>query len=226
MLCSRCSAIIKPVVAIDIDGTLGNYHGHFLAFAQAYLGLRVITTNQPGYGGGEPFRDWFCREFRTDVTTFRQIKLAYRQGGMKRTMPPEPGCSVLVHALRTAGAEVWLTTTRPYLRLDNIDPDTRFWLNQQSIEFDGMLYDEDKYKLLGELVDPNRVVAVLDDLEEQCDAAAVIFGPDVPILRRNDYNRDMSLVTPEVNDLREALGIINQRVQLWKEQHNVCAHTA
>lgn len=222
MLCSRCSAVVKPVVAVDIDGTLGDYHGHFLTFAQAYLGLRPVPMSR--YGGAEPFRDWFCREFGTDVTTFRQIKLAYRQGGMKRTMPPEPGCSVLIHGLKTCGAEVWLTTTRPYLRLDNIDPDTRFWLDQHCISFDGMLYDEDKYKLLAELVEPARVVAVLDDLEEQCAAAANMFGYEVPILRRNQYNGDAEKVINEVYDLREALGLINKLIEVWKEQH-VCTHS-
>jgi hypothetical protein len=219
MLCSRCSAVIKPVVAIDIDGTLGDYHGHFLRFAQAYLGLRTITTSQPGYSGAEPFRDWFCREFRTDLTTFRQIKLAYRQGGMKRTMPPIKGCSTLVCMLRAAGAEVWLTTTRPYLRLDNVDPDTRFWLQQHSIEFDGMLYDEDKYKLLAERVEQARVVAVLDDLPEQYDSAAEQFGVDVPILMLNGYNSGVSrrVMTKKLND---ASVIIKRRIVDWSKLHD------
>lgn len=221
MLCTACSTVIKPVVAIDIDGTLGDYHAHLIRFAEAYMGMPIgsVAQHQRPYEGGEKFSAWFCREWGMDLTTFRQIKLAYRQGGQKRSMPPYTGCNVLVNSLRRAGVEVWLTTTRPYLRLDNIDPDTRFWLAKHGIEFDGILYDEDKYKVLAERIAPSRVVSVLDDLSEQCEWAAEVFGDEVPIVRATVYNREASRSYRYVTALPEALSVIQNDVRQWQDQH-------
>ena len=219
MRCSNCSIVLTPIVAIDIDGTLGNYHAHLARFAEAYMGMNPgESARYQKYHGAEKFSEWFCREWQVDITTFRQIKLAYRQGAQKRSMPPYTGCTLLVSALRSAGAEVWLTTTRPYLRLDNVDPDTRFWLAKHAIEYDGILYDEDKYKILAERVAPERVVAVLDDLPEQYDAAVDVFGKGVPILRHTIYNRDVRRAT-SITGLDEACQVIRPRIDEWKEQH-------
>src|SRR5262245_39208577 len=118
MRCSHCSMPVKPIVSFDIDGTLGDYHGHFANFAQGYLG-RSLPRDFPG---GD-----FSEYLRIDKGTYRQIKLAYRQGGMKRTMPAYNRMGHIVQLAKEWGCEVWLMTTRPYLRLDNVDPDTRFW---------------------------------------------------------------------------------------------------
>lgn len=112
----------KPIVAIDIDGTLADYHGYFLNFASQYLGRAMPSPSQINPG-------MRLSEFMgIDHDTYRQVKLAYRQGGLKRSMPAFPGAKELCQSVIDAGAELWICTTRPYLRLDNIDPDTREWL--------------------------------------------------------------------------------------------------
>lgn len=163
MLCSQCSAPVRPVVAVDIDGTLGNYHEHFHAFAEAYVGHAL----PPWYPGGGEFSDHLA----LDKRVYRDIKLAYRQGAQKRSMPVYPGAVRFMATLEALGLEVWICTTRPYMRLDNIDPDTREWMERNSIHYDAMVYDDDKYKQLIELVNPARVLAVIDDLYEQCELA-------------------------------------------------------
>src|SRR5215469_14479212 len=86
--CSDCHQEIKPVVAIDIDGTLGDYHDHFINFAVQWLGFGYEKPRgSKAYDGSESHRDWFTRVMGVDVTTFRAIKLAFRQGGMTRIMP-------------------------------------------------------------------------------------------------------------------------------------------
>jgi hypothetical protein len=215
MLCSECSKAVKPVVAVDIDGTLGDYHGHFIRFAASYLGVKSPSFDYYGVG---LFKTWFIERYKIDERTWYDIKLAYRQGGMKRSMPVYPGAAMLCHMIRSAGAELWLTTTRPFLRLDNVDPDTRFWLDQQAIEYDGLLYDEDKYKVLAERLDGRRVVAVLDDLPEQFEAASSAFHWKVPLLRRNPYNTAV-VCEQTVKDLGKAWPIIAERIDRWKELH-------
>lgn len=217
MLCSKCGTTIRPVVAVDIDGTLGDYHGHFFRFAKGYLGRDVPDI--AAYHGQCEFKEWFCAVFSCDIRTFRDCKLAYRQGGLKRNMPKFPGASAFIRALRR-DAEVWLTTTRPYLRLDNVDPDTREWLDRSRIHYDGLLYDEDKYTVLAERVDPARVVAVVDDLPEQYDAAAVVFGDHVPLMIERDHNKEVHRRNKvRDRDFTWSSEDIRKRIDLWRVQY-------
>ena len=210
MQCSKCSAPVKPVVAVDIDGTLANYHRHFLCFAQGWLGEYVSKS----YTGKVDL----ATHLGIDKRTYRELKLAYRQGGMKRSMPEFEGAHSIPYALREAGAEVWLTTTRPYLRLDNIDPDTREWCRRQGIEYDGLLYDEDKYARLADIVGTERIVAVLDDEMDNV-ARAVELGL-VGVWMRTQYNADVyvpddGVCTFQVSSVKEARERILRRVREW-----------
>jgi hypothetical protein len=217
MLCTKCSEVVKPVVAIDIDGTLGNYHKHFLDFAQSYLGVSIPSWECSQYNGVESFRDWTCKLFGIDQATWYQIKLAYRQGGMKRTMPVTFDARLFTKRIRDLNAELWLTTSRPYNRLDNIDPDTREWLRRNHIDFDHLLYDDDKYQLLSELVDKRRVVMVLDDLGEMYDAAESVFFPGVAVLKRNWWNSGVHRPNVISYLLTEGQIEVEKRVNNWKE---------
>lgn len=215
--CSHCSRKVRPVVAVDIDGTLGDYHGHFLAFAEAYLGVEAVDLGS--YDGTISFRHWFLNTFALENDrAWYDIKLAYRQGGMKRSMPIMKDATDFMQWLHRAGVEVWITTTRPFLRLDGIDPDTRHWLERNSIPYTGLLYDEDKYIRLGDNVEKDRVVAILDDLGEQYDAAEGVFGGSVPILRRNAYNVGVKREIIASN-LEVARQLIAARLTEWKVQH-------
>lgn len=188
----------KPIVALDIDGTLGDYHRNFFAFAERYFDNAGLYDLKDRDNPGLPL--W--EHMGISQRDYRDAKLAYRQGGWKRWMPCYPGASELTHSIRAAGAEVWLCTTRPYLRLDNVDPDTREWLRRNRIKYDALLFDpaheEDgtKYDELARQVG-SRVASVVDDLPEMIEAA-YFAGREVgwwdvpsmgPILRDQPYNR-------------------------------------
>lgn len=229
MRCSTCSEIVKPVVAVDIDGTLADFHAHFIWFAEMYTGRDLYRAY--GYDGnycdadGTPFesnfRAWFNDTCGIGTDEFREIKLAFRQGGMKRSLRIFAGARALCWAIRDRGAELWLTTTRPYLSLDGVFKDTLFWLDRYEIAYDGIIFQEDKYAVLAERIDPGRVVAVLDDLPEMYDAAGSIFGPQVPILRTIRYNRGVR--RPLMCDLDAAADIILPRIDEWKGIHGAAA---
>lgn len=172
---------MKPVVALDIDGTIGEYHLHFTWFAQLWTGREM--PDPYANTDGVPFHKWLGMS----RATYNECKLAYRQGGMKRCMPCYEGSSDAVRAIRKAGAEVWICTTRPYLRLDNIDPDTRHWLRRNGIQYDGVIFGSTKYNVLRRIVGAERIVAVFDDLPEQYDRARNIGLP--AMLRDQPYNR-------------------------------------
>jgi hypothetical protein len=198
-----------PVVAIDIDGTLGDYHGHFLRFAQDWYGREM--PNPAEINPGLPLHKFM----RTSKATYRQCKLAYRQGGLKRSMPAYPGAAELCKAIRGTGAELWICTTRPYLRLDNIDPDTRHWLRRNHIQYDAVIYGEHKYRDLVKCVGKDRVVGILDDLPEMCEQAGQL-GLNV-LMRDQPYNKHVGY--SRIRNLEDAELTLCSWIKWWQEDH-------
>lgn len=202
--------VLRPVVALDIDGTLGFYHEHFLEFAANWLQRDLPPRWRDG---SQPF--W--RLLGTSKTTYRQIKLCYRQGGLKRSMPMAPWAAELTRGVRAAGAEVWVCTTRPYLRLDNIDPDTRFWLRHNRIQYDGVLFGENKYRDLVAMVGSSRVVAVLDDEPTQVARAQKLELPTRIIDRA--YNKGADAF--RCSSLFHADQEFTELTKEWREKRGV-----
>lgn len=221
MKCTDCNREIEPVVAIDMDGTMADYHQHFYDYSCRFLGIPTRPNLRCDYEGDIPFKTWWMAEFMQSSDTWHDVKLAYRQGAMKRSQPPiEPtyDLAAWTRAITGLGVELWITTTRPYLSLDRVDRDTRFWLDHRGIIYDGLLYDDDKYAVLADRVGAERVIAVLDDLPEMYDAAQIWFGDRAPILRRNSYNTKVT--RPNVTSrLSEAYAMIRERVGLWRTQN-------
>jgi uncharacterized HAD superfamily protein len=202
----------KPVVALDIDGTLGDYHANFLTFADLYFGWtfshRIGEANP-----GQPLWEWMG----LTRAAYREAKLAYRQGGWKRWMPAYPGASELTYRIRSAGAEVWLCTTRPYLRLDNVDPDTREWLRRNNIAFDALLFDpldetQTKYDELHRQAGA-RVATVVEDLPEMYSNSRQLGYPTV--LRDQPYNRHVPAVSRRAHDLQAVWAYIEEDLNRW-----------
>lgn len=162
-----------PVVALDIDGTLAAYHEHFRWFAQLYL-CRPVDITYTNEMQGE-----FSEALGLEKAVYRDIKLAYRQGGLKRSLPIFEGVAKMVADIRREGYQVWICTTRPWLRLDNIDKDTAFWLAVNDVQYDGVLFGEEKYQDLVDIVGINRVVCVVDDLPAQVVQAQILGVPAV-----------------------------------------------
>lgn len=210
MRCSSCSAEVKPIVAVDIDGTLGDYHMHFIRFAERWLGHRLPAN----YRGDVEFSDHLGLE----KSVYREIKLAYRQGGMKRSMPPMNGAISFMQRMNDLGLEVWVTTTRPHLRLDNIDPDTRFWLSNNNISYAGLLFNEDKYEQLLRIVDRERVIAVVDDQTNH-----LINAHNVglrAVQRRSKWNANARW-QPGSGDLHEIGDWIEGWLHQWEREHGI-----
>jgi 5'(3')-deoxyribonucleotidase len=207
VLCTRCSNPVRPIIAIDIDGTIGRYYQHFHDFAQEYLD-QILPADYDGIGD---FGDYMGLE----KNLYREIKLAYRQGGLKRTMPVYDGASEMTLRIIRAGAELWIATTRPWMRLDNIDPDTKYWLSKNNIYYDGLMYGDDKYYQLAHAVSRERVIGVLEDLPELFDVAKGLF-PEAPIFRSTKFNKGDQRF-PQVKTLRDAREEFLDRIERWHE---------
>lgn len=202
----------KPVVALDIDGTLGDYHGHFLRFAEGWTGKSMPPSDQVNPGMQ------LHKFMGVSKDTYRRVKLAYRRGGMKRSMPCYPRARMLTTHLRKNGAHVWICTTRPYLAMENIDEDTRHWLRRHGIQYDEVLWGEHKYRNLVKYVDKDNIIGVLDDLPAMIEQADVL-GLNAYV-RTQPYNRHMDDTWyKRVDDLSEACFELMTELNVWKENH-------
>lgn len=208
--------LLRPVVGLDIDGTLGFYHEHFIRYAEAFLQTNISEGwgNTPLWDGREPF--W--KLFGVSKTRYREMKLGYRLGRMKRSMPVVSGAADLSRAIRATGAEVWVCTTRPYLSLDNIEPDTRWWLRQNGIQFDGMLFGPNKYRDLAKMVGRERVLGVLDDEPENLQRARSAGLTSFLIHRPYNQNDNTEW---RLASLGFAQGVFAERCNEWKGQRGV-----
>lgn len=197
----------KPIVAVDIDGTLADYHGWFLKFASGYLNKDMPDPKE--LNPGLPLHEFMG----LSKEAYRQVKLAYRQGGMKRTMPAFSGAAGLTRTIEASGAEVWICTTRPYLRLDNIDPDTREWLGRNDIKYTCLTFGDDKYETLVEYVGADRIVAVIEDLPAQVTKAEAlglnVYTPERP------YN---STVENRFHSLGEIQEQVKADIERWRRK--------
>ncbi len=176
--------------------------------------MDINPHTQPWDGEGE-FEDYLG----LSKTHYRQAKLAYRLGGNKRWLPIYSEAYEAMANCKSAGAEIWITTTRPWQRLDNIDPDTRFWLERHGLPYDHMLYDEDKLQKIVDQVDSARIVAVIDDLHEQYDRAIAL---DLPVMQRaNDHNQHPSKSRPQKGTLARCGVWARQEIFNWKRSHQI-----
>jgi phosphoglycolate phosphatase-like HAD superfamily hydrolase len=214
VLCTQCSQVVKPIVALDIDGTLGDYHEHFERFAVSWLGVEI--TEEDLYDGTERYGQWFTRAYSVDLETFRAAKLAFRMGGLKRSMPVIQDASLITECLREDGVELWLVTNRPYLKVDSIDPDTRFWLERNRINYDHLLYGPEKWRRLLEQVDQERVVAVVDDDPGQI-KDAVDLGLNA-IMVRTKYNRGARYIN-NAQSLYHIRSLVQMDLGRWHHNH-------
>lgn len=207
MKCTNCGRLIVPVVALDIDGVLGEYHDHLLHFMDAYFGRRMPR----GWNGTGDWEDFL----NLSQAEYREAKLAFRQGGMKRTMPVRDGAFELAFLATQHGAEVWITTTRPWNRLDSVDPDTREWLRRNNIYYDHLLYDDNKYVRLAQIVGCERVAFVLDDLPEMWQEAEAHF-PQRSYLLMRAHNVTADEKVRRLANLQQAAKVMTENINQWK----------
>jgi FMN phosphatase YigB (HAD superfamily) len=208
---------LAPVVGLDIDGTLGDYHKHFVWFCNnIYYPHGALSNLYPNWTKA---RGEFEIALNLGKSEYRAAKLAYRMGGLKRCMPIFLGDAVTRHKdqeivkaevqhLRSLGIQVWICTTRPWLNITTVDPDTQYWLEHNVGQVDGLIYGEDKYADLIDIVGRDRVLGVVDDLPENIERAAQLGLTHA--IRRGNHNQWW---------LDEQLHRANSGKDFWNTQH-------
>lgn len=206
---------IGPVFGIDCDGTLGDWHTHFWRYAQDYVGRELprpyeSSIDGPGYDGSEPLYKFLG----LSKDKYREVKLAFRRGSIKRWMPAHNGASYLTRRLRKAGALVVICTTRPFNQVDTMEPDTVHWLRRERCQWDDLLLGEHKYRKLRRKYGAKNIVAVLDDLPEMLQQASELGI--LPVVYDQPWNRSYN-DAPRVESMEAAGDVLLQALQDWKD---------
>jgi hypothetical protein len=205
-------------------GTIADYHGHFLRFAEGYFGRSFPSefTINPGLR---------LHQFMgVDHADYQRCKLAYRQGGLKRSMPPLRGIGEVIRQVRVEQAtEVWICTTRPFNSLATLDDDTREFLRRAEVGYDAMIIDpldrKDKYWEMVRQAQ-GRVCAVVEDLPEQAWRADDLgLGP--LLIRNQPYNQisgenDAGLLPRSAirwSTAEELRDLLLTAIYQWKERY-------
>jgi FMN phosphatase YigB (HAD superfamily) len=200
-------------VVWDIDGTLAEYHDHLGSMACEYWNQDWPDGHWDGSG---EFEDWLG----LTKAQYRQAKMAFRQGGYKRTMPVYADILPIYFTTRRwrslAQAELWIATHRPWMRLDNIDPDTQWWLQSREFDYDHLLFSEDKYADLVKQVDHERVIAVFDDLPEMVDRAIDLGLPARQVAR--PHNQAAGQKHPTQGTVGELSRWLSEQMIKWNSE--------
>lgn len=209
---------MRPVVALDIDGTLLEYHKHFLRFAAQYFGHDPDDPGYLDYDARMPMH----KHLKVSKVSYRACKMAYRRGEMKRSLPalpaPLPQAGELTRQIRRWDCDIWLCTTRPYLSYDQIDDATRHNLRRNGVVYQGIIWGEHKYRELVRTVGGERVAAVLDDLPEMCQQAVSLKLPVGFALRPHNRLQYSALgwPWPAMENHTETLAWLRVQVDKWK----------
>jgi hypothetical protein len=109
----------------------------------------------------------------------------------------------MTRIIRKRKGRIVVCTTRPFLSLEDVEPDTVHNLKRHGVQFDYILHGENKYRDLVKLVDPARIVMVLEDQDDMLAQAASL---SLPAVRRVTlWNMGSPLHwTPEVHSLKDA----------------------
>ena len=209
MLCDHCGGKVTPVFVCDIDGTIADYYSHFLKFLSGYW-HKPFPDNWDGTGNWEDY-------LGLSQDRYRQAKLAYRQGGMKRNLPLYASALWFIDEVEKMGVDIWFATARPSQSLSNIDPDTQFWISSCGWNVKGLIFGEDKYHQLLGCVDKDRIIGVLDDLGENLQVAHNLGLPTFQVARR--HNSGAGLKWERRGTLADALTWLRTNLQDWQKEN-------
>ncbi len=187
----------KNIVGVDIDGVLADYPGGYVDFINKELGTNYSREGVTNYDIGAHFGIP-----RPDII---RLKDKFRQTGQKRYLNTCEGAKEFLQALRNAGYTVVLLTARPYNKYKRMFADTIYWLNQNGLPFDGIIFDEDKEAYLLRNYGAENVCFFVDDHQNNANLISDA-GVKCYLLNR-PYNTQAQLKenVHRVDDLKEVL---------------------
>jgi len=144
------------------------------------------------------------------VNELEALKEKFYRGGGFRDLPALPGAQKAMSTLRERGFKVGIITARPHHQYKRVYADTIFWLKEQAIHHDLLLFNKDKAEAIYEHIFPARPQWFVEDRDKHALELAGI-GVRV-ILMDKPWNKTLPehpLIT-RVADWSEALDLISE----------------
>jgi len=128
----------KKVCYLDIDGVLNNYPKCWLDFLQGKL---LSDDSRTQY----IIKDLRRAKHNIPYQIYKDLKWEYRESGYKTTIPTTPMAPEITYDLHQMGYHIVIITARPVKEHPSLFKQTVDWLQKNSIEFDDLIFDEDKH---------------------------------------------------------------------------------
>ena len=129
-------------IAVDIDEVLAEHVSEFRSHAAAALGVDASEL--------DPTPDWDFVSWFGEKDLWKSVHSAAITAGMLLDMKTKPGAAAAVNALRAAGHEIIVCTSR-VIGHDRVVGDTCRWLALNGIVCDDLVFLRDKSILNADL---------------------------------------------------------------------------
>lgn len=144
------------IVGVDIDGVLADYPRSFVEFVNEQLGTTYDYRDIKNYNIAE--------QLGLSTSQITHLKHLYRDGGQKRFIPVIEGARQFLDELKYMGYIVVLLTSRPIDQYKRIFADTQYWLAENKLHYDAILFDEAKGERLVKEFGKDKVEFFVDDV--------------------------------------------------------------
>lgn len=146
----------NKIAGIDIDGILADYPRSFVEFINQAKGTNFDYRNVKEYNIAE--------ELGLSTEEICRYKHEYRDTGAKRFVPVIDGAKQFLDELKYMGYTVVLLTSRPVDKYKRIFADTQYWLAENKLHYDAILFDEWKGERLIKEFGRDKVEFFVDDV--------------------------------------------------------------
>jgi len=144
------------IVGVDIDGVLADYPRSFVEFVNEQLGTSYDYRTIKNYNVPE--------QLGLPAAESARLKHLYRDSGQKRFIPVIEGARQFLDELKYMGYIVVLLTSRPIDKYKRIFADTQYWLAENKLHYDAILFDEAKGERLLKEFGKDKVEFFVDDV--------------------------------------------------------------
>lgn len=147
------------IVGVDIDGVLADYPRSFVEFINKETGSKYHWRDIKDYN----ISDQLIKMGLHPLDAVR-LKHLYRDSGQKRFIPVVEGARQFLEELKYMGYIVVLLTSRPVNEYKRIFADTQYWLAENKLHYDAILFDEAKGERLVKEFGKDKVEFFVDDV--------------------------------------------------------------
>lgn len=155
---------LEKVLMVDVDGVLADYPNSFYDFINQKLGTKFNPALQHDYD--------FCKVMGIDRKKYEELKHEYRESGYKRYLKVIPGSKESLDEFKRLGYKIVIFTARPVSDYNRIETDTLFWLNENKLPYDMVLFAEKKHEELAKFYKNVKPVFFFEDSESNALALA------------------------------------------------------